>query len=123
MTSTDTTKRKSKVNGTARKKSVLPTTPEPKAPHMPTQQSAEDSTSVDHQAYSCDTPKTLYVPTGEEIQSELWSIGTGEGSDASRVSALRALADIMGLTKPAAPDFPEGMTALLDALAEGLSSS
>ncbi len=60
------------------------------------------------------------MPTIEDIKLELWSIAIGEGSEASRVSALRALADIMGLTKQPPPEFPEGMNALMDALAEGL---
>lgn len=65
--------------------------------------------------------RSRFLPTIDDIKSELWQIGIGEGSESARVSALRALADIMGLMKPTAPDFPEGMNALLDALAEGLS--
>lgn len=63
------------------------------------------------------------MPSIEEIKSELWQIAIGDGTESARVSALRALADIMGLTKASPPEFPEGMTALMDALAEGLSQS
>lgn len=59
-------------------------------------------------------------PTASDVTLELWKIATGEGSEASRVSALRALADIMGLLKPQQQEFPEAMTWLLDALARGL---
>lgn len=62
-----------------------------------------------------------YVPTDSEIKSELWRIATGEGSEASRVSALRALADIMGLMRTAPPELPEAMSAIMDALSQGLS--
>ena len=67
----------------------------------------------------CEAPG-LYVPTIEEIKSELWKIAIGDGSESSRVSALRALADVMGLLKSTGTEFPAGMNALLDALAEGL---
>ncbi len=70
-----------------------------------------------------DAPDECQLPTVEQVQAELWLIATGDGSEASRVSALRVLADIMGLTKPKAPKFPDGMIALMDALAEGLSDS
>ena len=60
------------------------------------------------------------LPTTDDITLELWKIATGEGSEASRVSALRTLADIMGLLKPQQQELPEAMTWLLDALARGL---
>lgn len=60
-------------------------------------------------------------PTSDDVTKELWSIATGEGSEASRVSALRALADIMGLLKQQQQEMPEAMAWLMDALAAGLS--
>ena len=65
-------------------------------------------------------PDRPYLPSVDEIKGELWRIATGKGSEASRVSALRTLADIMGLMKSTGPEFPERMNALLDALEEGL---
>lgn len=65
-------------------------------------------------------PEDLYVPSDIEIKSELWQIACGNGSEASRVSALRALADIMGLLRGSPPVFPEGMAQILDALSRGL---
>ena len=62
------------------------------------------------------------VPSADEIKAELWRIGTGDGTESSRVSALRALADIMGISKASPPEFPPGMQVLLDALGEGLST-
>lgn len=82
-----------------------------------------DATSDgDGETAECGVSRPIYLPTIDEIKSELWWIAIGDGTESSRVSALRALADIMGLMKPAPPDFPEGMTALMDALAEGLGS-
>ena len=62
-----------------------------------------------------------HVPTAVEVKSELWRIATGEGSEASRVSALRALADILGLMRADPPELPEAMSAYMDALALGLA--
>lgn len=62
-----------------------------------------------------------YVPTDDEIKAELWRIGSGDGTESSRVSALRVLADILGMMRPAAPQLPEGMAILLDALSRGIA--
>ena len=64
---------------------------------------------------------TIHIPTDVEVKGELWRIARGEGSDASRVSALRALADIMGLMRADPPELPEAMSAYMDALARGLA--
>ena len=66
--------------------------------------------------------KTPYVPTDLEIKAELWRIGTGDGTESSRVSALRVLADMLGMMRPTAPEMPEGMAMLLDALSRGLDT-
>ncbi len=65
-------------------------------------------------------PDRSYVPTDIEIKAELWRIGIGDGTESSRVSALRALADMLGMMRPTAPEMPEGMAILLDALSRGL---
>ena len=62
---------------------------------------------------------TLYIPTTDEIKSALWEIATGAGSEASRVSALRALADITGMLKPRTNELPEALTRLLDGISQG----
>ncbi len=68
------------------------------------------------------TERPVHVPSGDEIKSELWRIAIGDGSESSRVSALRALADIMGLTKAQPLEFPPAMKILLDALEEGFEN-
>ena len=70
-------------------------------------------------ATSCVRP--AYVPSNDEVKSELWRIATGDGSDASRVAALRILADVLGLMKPESSEIPEAMNTLLDALSVGMA--
>ncbi len=115
MTPGDAKKQIGRKYGTTRKGAIHPSDPESMAVDIQVPDNAiEDESCLKGAVHG------LYVPTIDEIKSELWWIATGEGTESSRVSALRALADIMGLMKPSPPDFPEGMTALLDALAEGL---
>ncbi len=85
------------------------------------------STEIDIEVHDEPAPARTYpddfVPSSVDVKSELWRIATGEGSESSRVSALRVIADIMGLMRPTSSEFPEGMSALLDAIARGLDSS
>lgn len=122
MTSGESAGRNGKRSGTTRKASVRSKTSKDPAPDKPDIGSAPVAISPDLQPPEDAATGHIYAPTLEEIKSELWRIATGDGTESSQVSALRALADIMGLTKPAPPDFPEGMTALLDALSEGLDT-
>lgn len=73
------------------------------------------------QAPSAIEPDAIQIPTSNEIKSELWRIASGNGFEASRVSALRALADIMELLRSAPAELPEAMSAYMDALARGLT--
>lgn len=68
-------------------------------------------------------PARHVLPTDDEVKSELWKLATGDASDGSRVSALRTLADIMGLRQQAKPppEFPAAMLVYMDALAIGLA--
>ena len=62
------------------------------------------------------------LPSTEDIIRGLAAEARGEGPDttaSSRISAWRALADIHGLLGGSSPELPEGLKAMLEALARG----
>ncbi|MCI4665930.1 MAG: hypothetical protein MRY74_14540 [Neomegalonema sp.] len=61
--------------------------------------------------------------TRERMLLELWRIGTAAGAGSGSVAALKLISEILGFTKPEAPNHGDADLAALAALAEGISRS
>lgn len=58
----------------------------------------------------------------EAVARELWKLARSGDTSASRVSALRTLADIYGLTAGSARELPDALNAMLDAVRLGIQA-